>query len=135
MYGCQMFLKYLYLLFDEENPLHSDDSNYVFSTEGHILTLNRNQMKPPSPARKKLRTIDAHQCPAYTPFVAVYDNYKKTSGLIQGIRARPEVDYARYLVGNKASEVDKAYWSPYGWCEKPKSELYVCCIFYYADCF
>lgn len=117
-------LKYLYLLFDEENPLHSDDSNYVFTTEGHILTLNLNQMKPPSPARKKLRTIDAHQCPAYTPFITVYDNYKKTSGLVQGIRARPEVDYARHLVGNIASEVDKAYWSPYGWCEKPKPELY-----------
>ncbi|KAJ1956693.1 hypothetical protein GGI12_005240, partial [Dipsacomyces acuminosporus] len=29
--------KYLYLLFDEENPLHSLDNNYVFTTEGHVL--------------------------------------------------------------------------------------------------
>ncbi|KAJ2645750.1 hypothetical protein GGH99_008182, partial [Coemansia sp. RSA 1285] len=30
-------LKYLYLLFDEENPLHKSHSHYVFTTEGHLL--------------------------------------------------------------------------------------------------
>ncbi|KAJ2004797.1 hypothetical protein GGI04_002482 [Coemansia thaxteri] len=30
-------LKYLYLLFDEDNPLHSLDNNYVFTTEAHVL--------------------------------------------------------------------------------------------------
>ncbi|KAJ2226932.1 hypothetical protein GGH97_006583, partial [Coemansia sp. RSA 475] len=29
--------KYLYLLFDEENPLHKLDNNFVFTTEGHVL--------------------------------------------------------------------------------------------------
>ncbi|KAJ2725009.1 hypothetical protein GGI07_001578 [Coemansia sp. Benny D115] len=29
--------KYLYLLFDEENPLHKKHSNYVFTTEAHVL--------------------------------------------------------------------------------------------------
>ncbi|KAJ2863058.1 hypothetical protein GGH94_003847 [Coemansia aciculifera] len=30
-------MKYLYLLFDDENPLHSLDNNYVFTTEAHVL--------------------------------------------------------------------------------------------------
>uniref|UniRef100_A0A4W3IGS3 alpha-1,2-Mannosidase n=1 Tax=Callorhinchus milii TaxID=7868 RepID=A0A4W3IGS3_CALMI len=29
--------KYLYLLFDEDNPLHRSGSKYIFTTEGHIL--------------------------------------------------------------------------------------------------
>jgi len=42
-------IKYLYLLFDETNPLHKDDSNYIFTTEGHILTLGSEHLKPLSP--------------------------------------------------------------------------------------
>ncbi|KAJ2746487.1 hypothetical protein GGI20_001330 [Coemansia sp. BCRC 34301] len=30
-------MKYLYLLFDDENPLHSLENNYVFTTEAHVL--------------------------------------------------------------------------------------------------
>ncbi|KAJ2082833.1 hypothetical protein H4R24_001291 [Coemansia sp. RSA 988] len=30
-------LKYLYLLFDDNNPLHQLDNNHVFTTEGHVL--------------------------------------------------------------------------------------------------
>ncbi|KAJ1892103.1 hypothetical protein LPJ66_006540 [Kickxella alabastrina] len=30
-------LKYLFLLFDEDNPLHKHHSNFVFTTEGHVL--------------------------------------------------------------------------------------------------
>ncbi|KAI7815960.1 glycoside hydrolase, partial [Gamsiella multidivaricata] len=35
-------IKYLYLLFDEENLLHQElkDSNFVFTTEGHVLRLS-----------------------------------------------------------------------------------------------
>ncbi|KAJ1733051.1 hypothetical protein LPJ61_001744 [Coemansia biformis] len=29
--------KYLYLLFDDDNPLHKLHTNYVFTTEGHVL--------------------------------------------------------------------------------------------------
>ncbi|KAK9461097.1 glycoside hydrolase [Lipomyces oligophaga] len=35
-------LKYLYLLFDVDNPLNKDDSNFVFSTEGHPLRITSN---------------------------------------------------------------------------------------------
>lgn len=33
--------KYLYLLFDEDNPLHRSGSKYLFTTEGHILPIDK----------------------------------------------------------------------------------------------
>ncbi|KAJ7095302.1 alpha mannosidase-like protein [Mycena belliarum] len=110
-------LKYLFLLFDENNALHRDDSNYVFTTEGHILTLGSNHLKPPSPSRRKMRKIENHQCPAYHPL-------KNGSGLSMGIRSRGDVDYARELLSQAASDVDRAAWSPSGWCERPHVNLF-----------
>ncbi|KAF9006459.1 alpha mannosidase-like protein [Cyathus striatus] len=113
-------LKYLYLLFDEENTLHSDDSNYVFTTEGHILMLGREHLRH----KRKSRTSESHQCPVYAPFDSVYGNGKRSTGLIQGVLSRPDVDYARELVGRSPNHWDMETWSPYGWCERPKVELY-----------
>ncbi|KAF5388298.1 hypothetical protein D9615_000341 [Tricholomella constricta] len=117
-------LKYLYLLFDEENPLHSDDSNYVFTTEGHILSLDKQHLRPMSATRRKLRHIDNHQCPAYKPFLHVPDKRGEGTGLVQGIQYRPDVEYARLLVGLTPTQSDINAWSPYGWCEKPHVDLY-----------
>ncbi|KAK9528890.1 hypothetical protein VZT92_013023 [Zoarces viviparus] len=33
--------KYLYLLFDEDNPLHKSDNKYIFTTEGHLVPIDR----------------------------------------------------------------------------------------------
>uniref|UniRef100_A0A8D0GBF4 alpha-1,2-Mannosidase n=1 Tax=Sphenodon punctatus TaxID=8508 RepID=A0A8D0GBF4_SPHPU len=33
--------KYLYLLFDEENPLHKSGNKYMFTTEGHVVSLDK----------------------------------------------------------------------------------------------
>ncbi|XP_061583299.1 ER degradation-enhancing alpha-mannosidase-like protein 1 [Cololabis saira] len=33
--------KYLYLLFDEDNPLHKSDNKYIFTTEGHIVPIDK----------------------------------------------------------------------------------------------
>ncbi|KAG5650212.1 hypothetical protein H0H81_000301 [Sphagnurus paluster] len=115
---------YLYLLFDEENPLHNDDSNYVFTTEGHILSLRPQHLRPMSAPRRKLRHIDNHQCPAYKPFIHVSDAHRKGSGLVQGIQYRPDFDYARSLVGLIPTQSDIDTWSPYGWCEKPHVDLF-----------
>ncbi|KAJ2378750.1 hypothetical protein IW150_000609, partial [Coemansia sp. RSA 2607] len=52
--------KYLYLLFDEDNPLHKTHSNYVFTTEAHVLL-------PLSPVRTSNGTISA-QYPANSSF-------------------------------------------------------------------
>ncbi|NXP70715.1 EDEM1 protein, partial [Ramphastos sulfuratus] len=32
--------KYLYLLFDEENPLHQSGNKYMFTTEGHVVSVD-----------------------------------------------------------------------------------------------
>ncbi|KAJ7667940.1 alpha mannosidase-like protein [Mycena polygramma] len=111
-------LKYLFLLFDEENPLHKDDSNYVFTTEGHLLTLGRKHLKPTPAARRKMRNVENHQCPAYHSFT------QKGSGLAMGIRSRGDVDYARELLSQTASDIDESAWSPSGWCERPYVDLF-----------
>uniref|UniRef100_A0A0W0FCH3 alpha-1,2-Mannosidase n=1 Tax=Moniliophthora roreri TaxID=221103 RepID=A0A0W0FCH3_MONRR len=115
-------LKYLFLLFDEENPLHTDDSNYVFTTEGHLLTLGKDHIRPVSPARRKLRKVESHQCPAYEPLRS--QSSARGSGLVLGVRGRTDMEYSRQLVSVDANEADRRYWSPDGWCEKPKAELY-----------
>ncbi|KAF8639449.1 hypothetical protein AX16_010304 [Volvariella volvacea WC 439] len=117
-------LKYLYLLFDEDNALHNDDSNYVFTTEGHILTLGKEYLRPQRRKEYHQHPIDSHQCPTYQPFVLVYDSPLSGTGLRQGIKHRPDVEYARELVGNQPSRSDMGAWSPYGWCEQPKVDIY-----------
>ncbi|KAL0949741.1 hypothetical protein HGRIS_009781 [Hohenbuehelia grisea] len=124
-------VKYLYLLFDEENPLHSDDSHYVFTTEGHLLTLDKELLRPISAARRRMRRNESHQCPAYSPFTTANrfstksDGEGQHIGLVQGVRSRRDIDYSRELVGGmKPDAADEATWTPDGWCEKPKVEIY-----------
>jgi len=64
-----------------------------------------------------MRTIENHQCPVYAPFT----NGNK---LFQGVQHRADVEYARHLVGRLPTATDTDFWSPNGWCEKPKAELY-----------
>ncbi|KAH9050101.1 alpha-mannosidase [Lactarius hengduanensis] len=115
-------LKYLYLLFDENNPLHTDDSNYVFSTEGHILSLEQKHLKSPSAMVRHLRRAESPQCPAYGPpfFIGAND----APGLYVGVRSRSDFDYARFLVSAAVSEGDETYWHPSGWCEIPVVDQY-----------
>lgn len=56
-------LKYLYLLFDEDNPIAGSDSNIVFSTEGHILTLNAEQLRPMSKSRRLSKKVSDAMSP------------------------------------------------------------------------
>ncbi|KAF8450427.1 glycoside hydrolase family 47 protein [Boletus edulis BED1] len=114
-------LKYLYLLFDEENRLNSDDSHYVFSTEGHILSLPKHALKPMSAARRRLRREENLQCPAYHPFQGFVPN-GVVDGLMRGVGSRPDVDYARELTGLRPQPLDEHYWSPDGWCFLPQVE-------------
>ncbi|KII94783.1 glycoside hydrolase family 47 protein [Plicaturopsis crispa FD-325 SS-3] len=117
-------LKYLFLLFDEDNPLHSDDSNYVLTTEGHILSLGREHLKPPSTSRRNMRRVETHQCPVYEPVIRAYDSWENGTGLVQGIRSRPDIDYSRELIGLLASDADSYMWDANGWCETPKVDLF-----------
>ncbi|EJD01333.1 alpha-mannosidase [Fomitiporia mediterranea MF3/22] len=117
-------LKYLYLLFDEENPLHKDDSNYVFTTEGHILTLGKQHLKPLSRIRRKLRRVENLQCPVYEPVRVGAGADGENLGLTTGILFRPDVDYARALVGAAPTELEEEWYSEYGTCQVPTAELY-----------
>ncbi|KAI0637778.1 alpha-mannosidase [Trametes polyzona] len=120
-------LKYLYLLFDEDNPLHSDDSHWVFTTEGHILTLDPTFIRPISPARRKLRRVESLECPAYNPPILAYDapeDYSRDTGLVGGIVTRTDFEYARQLVGRTPSDNESLWWEPEGWCTLPKHEPY-----------
>jgi mannosidase alpha-like ER degradation enhancer 1 len=112
-------------LFDEENPLHGDDSNYVFTTEGHILTLEPKYTKPMSAVRRKLRGAENHRCPAYTPGLAFQKHSNVSGGIMGGIQFRRDVEYARYLTDGIPSELERAAWSPYGFCDIPRVEIFV----------
>ena len=121
------------MLFDEENALHKDDSNFVFTTEGHILSLHHTHMRPLSAVRRKLRRAENLQCPAYHSLRLgadygaadgwVYEN--EDEGLATGILFRPDVDFARVLVGTISTDEEEHFWSAYGTCAVPTNEIYV----------
>jgi len=115
--------QYLYLLFDEDNPLHNDDSNYVFTTEGHILSLEQEYLKPPSTTVRQLRRAENQQCPAYEP--PYFFGTDDMPGLYVGIRSRSDFDYARFIVSSALSDGDETWWHPNGWCSVPAVDQYV----------
>ncbi|KAI0773849.1 alpha-mannosidase [Fomes fomentarius] len=117
-------LKYLYLLFDEENPLHNDDSQWVFTTEAHLLTLDPIHLKPISAARRKMRRVESLQCPAYYPPILAFDHWESDTGMSGGIVDRADIDYARQLIGRQPTESEEKVWTPDGWCTIPKHEPY-----------
>ncbi|KAH7887820.1 glycoside hydrolase family 47 protein [Phlebopus sp. FC_14] len=114
-------LKYLYLLFDEDNRLHADDSHYVLTTEGHILSLPQRALKPMSSVRRRLRREENHQCPVYNHVQGFLPNGFR-DGLVHGIGFRADIDYARELIGLKPQPLDERHWSPEGWCAIPRVE-------------
>lgn len=68
------------------------------------------------------------QCPAYEPPFHVEDEWDTAwGGLIAGIGDRPDLDYARSLVGVLPTEAEEKRWNVDGWCEVPKTDLFVSC--------
>ncbi|KAG8921411.1 alpha mannosidase-like protein, partial [Tulasnella sp. 417] len=123
-------LKYLYLLFDEENPLHSLDSNFVFTTEGHVLPLPRRYLRRSSaaagPTKKDAKGSKAPDTcpPPPTRLIPTWSDRNHTTGLAGSISDRPDIDYARHLVGLAldAPEVaeDVTHWRLEGICDAPR---------------
>lgn len=109
-------------MFDEENAIHSDDSNYVFTTEGHILSLEKKHIKATPPAVRELRRGENLQCPAYEP---PFFGSEDLPVLTVGIGSRSDMDYARQLVGGRLSDSDALSWHESGWCQLPQAELFV----------
>ncbi|KAF8761568.1 Glycosyl hydrolase family 47 [Rhizoctonia solani] len=101
-------LKYLFLIFDEENKINSDDQNMVFTTEGHLITLSQQHLKTPSEASRYFRQKEQNFCPS--------------------IRSRPDSDYGRFITGLELSVVgasDSPWWDLSGRCAVPQPEEYV----------
>lgn len=98
----------------------------IFTTEGHILSLPREYLNSPPPARRKLRRAENLRCPAYTPPQYPED---ESYGLVTTIRSRGDAEFARLTVGldiySHAAEEDSHFWFPGGWCEMPQVDLYV----------
>lgn len=88
--------------------------------------MDRTLQKPLSPIRKKLRGVERLQCPAYRPqMIALDDPQQGDTGMVGGIRSRVDVEYARLLIGSNPTEDDEQAFTPYGWCDVPKVDLYV----------
>ena len=89
------------------------------------MMLSRRYQRPMSPARRKMRKDENHACPAYKPVLAAYDG---RSGLVQGVKSRPDADFARELVDLLPDDGDQYVWEPHGWCEKPSVDIFVSAI-------
>ncbi|CAE6381543.1 unnamed protein product [Rhizoctonia solani] len=122
-------LKYLFLIFDEDNKINSDDQNMVFTTEGHLMTLSPQHLKKPSQASRYFRQKEQNFCPVYQPTRNPPDARSgEAFGLVQSIRSRPDSDYGRFLTGLELSVVgasDSPWWDLSGRCAVPQPEEYV----------
>lgn len=116
-------------MFDENNPLHTDDSNTVFTTEGHLLTLSRQHIEPPSAIRRQLRRAENLQCPAYYPTRHPWKPLDDLHGLAGSIRSREDSEFARISVGSdehsRATAEDSVFWMSGAWCQTPRVDIYV----------
>ena len=101
----------------------------VFTTEGHLLTLSREHIQPPSPIRRQLRRAENLQCPAYNPTRHPRNPLDDLHGLAGSIRSREDTEFARASVGgdehSRASEDDSVFWMSRAWCELPRVDVYV----------
>lgn len=103
-------LKYAYLLFDEDNPFNHRDSNFIFTTEGHILELNHTYLKTPPKIRRKLRGTDEAVCP----------NSWSRDPFAPSVVHRRDADYPKALVGVQGDFVPHVDQD--GYCEVPIME-------------
>ncbi|KAG8882772.1 alpha mannosidase-like protein [Tulasnella sp. 332] len=115
-------LKYLFLLFDEENPLNKLDSNFVFTTEGHVLQLRRADLNG------SISSSQANQTSQGASTCARHVASSSWPGIAGSIRDRTDYDYARHLVGVEgnasAVEDDSDRWDIYGKCDMPRHEIF-----------
>ncbi|TPX71850.1 hypothetical protein SpCBS45565_g00845 [Spizellomyces sp. 'palustris'] len=98
-------LKYLYLLFDEENFVNVNDGNHVFTTEGHFLSLSYDLLKHESDTRgpdnstRPPRPSSQPVCDRYMPI----HNSNATSYYLPVEHSPPlpqdEIIFIKHLIG------------------------------------
>ncbi|KAI8330397.1 glycoside hydrolase [Choanephora cucurbitarum] len=111
-------LKYLYLLFDKDHVINKMDSNYVFTTEGHILPLpvyHQNQSYSSHHGVISFQQSAAGTCERYNPMKY---QYLSTPGHLDmsSLLYQPQSDYAADIVGitSPAHPLSKS-----GYCQAP----------------
>ncbi|KAI5475825.1 ER degradation enhancer, mannosidase alpha-like 1, glycoside hydrolase family 47 protein [Pseudohyphozyma bogoriensis] len=113
-------LKYLYLSFDEDNQFNKDDSNLVFSTEGHMLAMSPSP--PPRNLDEEGNEVPGPICEAYDPLL----NGRTQHELSTSVDRRTDFEYARWLCGyvikDEAREIREGRWSESGYCDAPIAE-------------
>ncbi|KNE89442.1 hypothetical protein PSTG_17102 [Puccinia striiformis f. sp. tritici PST-78] len=147
-------LKYLYLTFDEENPINHVDEPFIFTTEGHILYIPDAQDMPQNqgyrtgweereslesdrvvwsdPQQNRTRPTSKPQtCSVYSPSLR---SSKHSNPLKLSITDRTDFDYARMITGSMDSVInsnhsfhhlDDNLWSNFGFCEVPAVDDHV----------
>ncbi|KAF9962508.1 ER degradation-enhancing alpha-mannosidase-like protein 1 [Mortierella alpina] len=133
--------KYLFLLYDEENVLHHGlkDTNFVFTTEGHVLDLEAKHLdKDRNKITQKHRssgTTSRHQYPRSQqhshPSAGVGKvqsamtcrAYRAPATFLKTMRYRTDADFARQMVGVREDARDIVELDPKGYCEKPTLEI------------
>ncbi|ORY05339.1 hypothetical protein K493DRAFT_204582, partial [Basidiobolus meristosporus CBS 931.73] len=98
-------LKYLFLLFDTDHPVNSLDSNFVFTTEGHILLLPTSFVNAPLSHKKSKYSF--YTCP----------NPMKLP-LISSTHFRPDAEFVRSIIGYIPNELPTV--EEMGWCLDPR---------------
>ncbi|KAF9109341.1 alpha mannosidase-like protein [Mortierella sp. AM989] len=144
-------IKYLYLLFDEENILHQElkDTNFVFTTEGHVLKLSpkyfgqdhNHSGDRSSTSRSNGRSASQHNNYhyQYTKSSSETASGKRLAGnlvsrpvckpyvapktFVKSIPYRPDADFARQMVGTREDYRDLLELDPKGYCEKPTLDV------------
>lgn len=114
-------LKYLYLLFQEVDPVHDAvASGHLFTTEGHLLRLPTKLRKAPSHDFQEARKHDFaganYVCQPYEPF--------SWGGLHVGIRQRDDYDYAASLVDMPLVAEAEKQWDSDQICKLPLAGPY-----------
>ncbi|KAG8920690.1 alpha mannosidase-like protein [Tulasnella sp. 418] len=139
-------LKYLYLLFDESNRLHSEHSEILFSTEGHLFILPKSLTTPtfnptPDPRNhppnsdteqhfltQNCRAYPGTRIPSLKELANKVPSATQKDGLYTSIRHRLDMEYARNLGGisvNEAIQDDSIWWNPNGYCHEPQPERHI----------
>ena len=85
--------------------------------------MDRGHERPMSTIRRKLRGVEHPQCPIYEAPTLGSDS--PAIGLTAGIVSRPDIDYARQVIGANPSPMEVQAWSEDGICKVPTATLYV----------
>ncbi|KAH8929213.1 glycoside hydrolase family 47 protein [Atractiella rhizophila] len=112
-------LKYLFLTFDEDNWVNKDDSNTVFTTEGHLLPLNKKYLR--KPVRSTLLTPEIANCPVPDPL-----HMHNARTMLPSVSTRLDAEYARFIADYTLDPIhahSTGLWHAAGTCELPRKEV------------